>query len=86
MAEDAARDLLREGEAANTSAAYRCALRYWAAWFAARNSQPMRLPVPVPAMVQFIVDHVERTTPTGLVSQLPTAVDRRWRTMATKAN
>jgi len=76
MAEDAARALLREGESANTLAAYRSALRYWAAWFAARYGQPLRLPVPVPAVVQFIVDHAERTTPTGLVSQLPGAVDR----------
>lgn len=76
MAEDAARELLREGESANTLAAYRSALRYWAAWFAARYGQPLRLPVPVPAVVQFIVDHAERTTPTGLASQLPAAVDR----------
>lgn len=76
MAEDAARALLREGESVNTLAAYRSALRYWAAWFAARYGQPMRLPVPTPAVVQFIVDHAERTTPTGLVSQLPAAVDR----------
>ncbi|SFQ05341.1 Site-specific recombinase XerD [Variovorax sp. 770b2] len=75
MAEDAARDLLREGESANTLAAYRSALRYWAAWFAARYGQQLRLPVPVPAVVQFIVDHAERTTSTGLVSQLPAAVD-----------
>lgn len=76
MAEDAARALLREGESANTLAAYRSALRYWAAWFAARYGQPLRLPVPVPAVVQFVVDHAQLTTPTGLVSQLPAAVDR----------
>lgn len=59
-AERAARDLLREGESANTRASYGSAMRYWAAWFAARYGDVLRTPVPVPVVIQFIVDHASR--------------------------
>ncbi|MDM0109904.1 site-specific integrase [Variovorax sp. J22R24] len=72
----AAQELLQEGESANTLASYRSALRYWSAWYAARYGQTLRLPVPAPVVVQFIVDHVERTSRSGLVTQLPAAVDQ----------
>ena len=36
LAQQAVDALLREGEAANTVASYRAALRYWAAWYALR--------------------------------------------------
>src|SRR4051794_22970935 len=55
MAEEAAHDLMAEGESDNTRLAYRAAMRYWAAWFGARYGRQMALPVPVPVVVQFIV-------------------------------
>ncbi len=67
--------LLAQGEAANTTASYRSALRYWAAWFALRYRVPIALPVPVPAVLQFIVDHVERDAEAGRVCELPAAVE-----------
>ena len=76
LTQQAADELLREGESANTLAAYRSALRYWSGWYAARYGQRLRLPVPTPVVVQFIVDHAQRTTRVGLVTQLPTTVDQ----------
>ena len=58
--EAAARALLRQGEATNTRLSYSSAMRYWCAWFAARYGQALSLPVPVPVVVQFIVDHAAR--------------------------
>ena len=75
MAEEAAHDLMTEGESSNTRASYRTAMRYWAAWFGARYGRQMDLPVPVPVVVQFIVDHAERSTKAGLVHQLPPEID-----------
>ncbi|MDM0050614.1 site-specific integrase [Variovorax sp. J22R115] len=48
---------------------------YWAAWFGARYGRQMALPVPVPVVVQFIVDHAERSTKAGLEHQLPPEID-----------
>lgn len=59
-AEGAARALLRQGEAANTRLSYGSAMRYWCAWYAARYGHPLTLPVAVPVVVQFIVDHAAR--------------------------
>ena len=50
MAEEAAHDLMAEGESDNTRLAYRAAMRYWAAWFGARYGRQMALPVPVPVV------------------------------------
>lgn len=75
MAEEAAHDLMAEGESSNTRASYRTAMRYWAAWFGARYGSQLELPVPVPVVVQFIVDHAERSTKAGLVHQLPPEID-----------
>lgn len=58
--EAAARALLSQGEASNTRLSYSSAMRYWCAWFAARYGQALTLPVPVPVVVQFIVDHAAR--------------------------
>jgi hypothetical protein len=66
---------VKRGESANTLASYRSALRYWSAWYAVRYGQPLRLPVLVPVVLQFMADHAERTTRAGLVSELPPAVD-----------
>jgi integrase len=76
QAEDSVRTLLAEGESANTMRSYASALRYWAAWFRLRYRVPITLPVPVPAVLQFLVDHVEHTAPDGqLVHDLPVAID-----------
>lgn len=77
LAEAAEAALLRQGESENTLRSYRSALRYWAAWFALRYGQPIALPVPEAAVIQFIVDHAERLDGDGrLVSELPPAIDR----------
>lgn len=85
MAEDAARALLREGESANTRASYASAMRYWCAWYAARYGQALRMAVPVPVVIQFIVDHAARRsdpdsddglTRAHLISELPPDVDQ----------
>ena len=59
--EHAVRSLFKEGESANTVRSYTSALRYWAAWFRLRYRAALALPVPVPAVLQFLVDHVECT-------------------------
>jgi hypothetical protein len=76
QAESSVRALLREGESANTIRSYASALRYWAAWFRLRYRAALALPVPTPAVLQFLVDHVERTAEDGsLVHDLPAAID-----------
>lgn len=74
--EQAVRQLLREGEAGNTLRSYRSALRYWAAWFALRYHNPLELPVPSAVVLQFIVDHAERSTADGLKTDLPAVIDQ----------
>lgn len=77
MAAEAEQALLREGESENTLRSYRSALRYWAAWYAARYHRPIALPVPEVAVVQFVVDHAQRLDADGtLVSELPPELDR----------
>lgn len=73
FAADAVDALLAEGESANTVRSYQSALRYWAAWFWLRYRQPIALPVPVAAIQQFVVDHVQRKTAAGLDASLPVA-------------
>jgi integrase len=76
QAERSVRALLKEGQSANTVRSYGSALRYWAAWFRLRYRAALALPVPVPAVLQFLVDHVERTAEDGtLIHDLPPAVD-----------
>ena len=67
--------LLAEGESAHTVRSYQAALRYWAAWYWLRYRRPIALPVPVAAVQQFLVDHVERKTPAGLACEMPPALD-----------
>ncbi len=75
-AQASVRALLREGESANTVRSYASALKYWAAWFQLRYRTPLLLPVAVPAVLQFLVDHVERTAEDGLLRHdLPPAID-----------
>ena len=76
QAEASVRSLLAEGESANTQRSYASALRYWAAWFRLRYRTPLTLPVPVPAVLQFLVDHVERSTESGVLAHdLPESID-----------
>ncbi len=72
----AVEDLLREGESKNTLTSYRSALSYWAAWYGIRYGKQIELPVPTPCVLQFIVDHAERSTENGLVSELPHEIDQ----------
>src|SRR4051812_33896155 len=74
--QQALQELLREGESVNTRASYRSALRYFAGWFHLRYGQPITLPLPASGVLQFIVDHAQRSTPKGLVHQLPPAIDQ----------
>src|SRR3546814_4994571 len=60
QAADAVRELLAEAAAENTTRSYATALRYWAGWFAARYGRELTLPVPEAAVLQFVVDHVQR--------------------------
>lgn len=75
-ANDAARALVREGESANTLASYRGALRYWAAWYALRFERRFTLPLAVPAVLQFIVDHAQRSVDGGFATELPPEIDQ----------
>lgn len=76
QAEASVHALLKEGESANTVRSYGTALRYWAAWFQLRFRQALPLPVPAPAVLQFLVDHVERTGADGrLIHDLPETID-----------
>ncbi len=72
----AVEDLLREGESKNTMVSYKSALRYWAAWYGIRYGGQIQLPVPSPCVLQFIVDHAERISDKGLVSELPALIDQ----------
>ncbi len=77
MAEAAEAALLRQGESENTIRSYKSALRYWAAWFALRYGAQIALPVPEAVVVQFVVDHAQRTGADGQpISELPEAVDQ----------
>lgn len=76
VAADAVSALMAEGESENTVRSYQAALRYWAAWYWLRYAQAIELPIPVAAVQQFIVDHVQRRTANGLESALPAAVDQ----------
>ncbi|WP_404826399.1 site-specific integrase [Diaphorobacter aerolatus] len=75
IASQAVEELLREGESANTLASYRGALRYWAAWYQLRFGRVIALPLPPSAVMQFIVDHAERTTAAGRRHELPKEID-----------
>ncbi len=71
----AAEEILIAGESENTRRTYRSAMRYWCAWVMARYGKPLTLPVSVPMVVQFIVDHTGRLKAGVLVIELPAAVD-----------
>ena len=72
---DAVGELMREGESQNTLTSYRTALRYRTAWYGLRYGGAIQLPLPVACVLQFVVDHAQRMTALGLVSELPAAID-----------
>lgn len=69
VAMEAVQALLGEGESPNTARSYRSAIHYWTGWFAMRYGRALSLPVPVPVVVQFIVDHVERKSEDGHIDE-----------------
>lgn len=73
--QQAVRELLQEGESANTQRSYQGALRYWAAWYTLRYGGAAALPWSPPVVMQFIVDHAQRATEQGLSHELPASVD-----------
>jgi integrase len=73
---DAVRELLAEAAAANTTRSYAAALRYWAGWHQARFGVELTLPVTEAVVIQFLVDHIQRKNKTGLISELPPAIDQ----------
>ncbi|QOY23947.1 tyrosine-type recombinase/integrase [Xanthomonas citri] len=75
-AADAVRELLAEAAAANTTRSYATALRYWAGWYQARYGAELTLPVSEAAVIQFLVDHIQRKGKNGLVSELPVEIDQ----------
>jgi len=85
QAADAARELLAEAAAANTTRSYAAALRYWAGWHQAGVGMELTLPMSEAVVIQFLVDHIQRKNKTGLVSELPPAVDQVLVTTGLKA-
>jgi len=75
QAANAVRELLAEAAAANTTRSYASALRYWAGWHRARFGIELTLPVSEATVIQFLVDHIQRRSKAGLVSELPTDID-----------
>lgn len=76
QARGAAEEILVAGEAQNTRRSYQSALRYWSAWTLARYGRRLFLPVPVPMVIQFVVDHVARERRGELVCELPFNIDQ----------
>lgn len=74
---NALKELLREGEAENTVRSYQSAMRYWAGWHQFRLGAAITLPLAVDAVLLFIADHAQRSTPYGLRCELPPAVDHQ---------
>lgn len=85
QAADAVRELLAEAAAANTTRSYAAALRYWAGWHQARFGVELALPASEAAVIQFLVDHIQRKSKSGLVSELPVAIDQTLVTAGLKA-
>ena len=72
---EAIKELMHEGESANTRNSYQSAMRYWAAWHVLRLGVPMQLPLTIATVLQFVIDHATRQTASGLMSEMPEAVD-----------
>ena len=86
LTEVSVREMLQQGQSLNTQASYAAAMRYWGAWFAARYGRALEIPVSVPVVLQFIVDHAQRMDvdeereipgrPPRLLHDLPDAIDQ----------
>lgn len=85
-AQASVRALFQAGESTNTQRSYATALRYWAGWFRLRYRQDLKLPVPVPVVLQFLVDHVERAQGSDRRHDLPPAIDAALVAAAFKAH
>lgn len=59
----------------NTLKAIVVSHRYWAAWYGLRYAMEMTLPLSVPTVLQFLVDHAGRAESGQLAPQLPAAID-----------
>jgi integrase len=82
----AAQEFVAEGTPENTARSYASALRYWAAWYALRYGQTLGDgPVSVAVVSQFVLDHLQRKTASGLQHELPTALDARLIELGVKA-
>lgn len=68
-------ELLQEGQSVNTLRSYQGALQYWEAWYALRYGAQIELPLPAACVLQFIVDHAQRTVTQGLAHELPVEID-----------
>lgn len=68
-------EIVSEGESENTRNSYKSAMKYWAVWYRLRYNQSFTLPLPVPAVLQFIVDHALRYTASGESIGLPLEID-----------
>lgn len=75
-ARKAAEEILEAGQAENTLRSYRSAMRYWSAWYRARYSATLALPVPTSVVIQFIVDHLARGPVDRPVCELPAVLDK----------
>lgn len=71
----AVREILAEAASANTVRSYASALRYCAAWYQGRYSQPFALPLPEAVVIQFIVDHLARRGEAAMAWELPAPLD-----------
>lgn len=76
QAAEAVRELLAEAAATNTARSYATALRYWAGWHQGRYGVELTLPTSEEVVIQFLVDHIQRTSKGGLVSELPDTLDQ----------
>lgn len=87
-----------EGTSPNTRRTYRTAMLYWGAWYALRYGKVLTAPVPVPVVIQFMLDHLEHNPledpvePSPFISSsrrtqhlLPYPIDRVLVTRAYKA-
>lgn len=68
-------EIVSEGESQNTRNSYKSAMKYWAVWYRMRYNQALTLPLQVPVVLQFIVDHAVRYTSTGETIGLPGELD-----------
>lgn len=75
-AQQAARELIAEGESRNTRVSYDAGLRYWHRWYALRFGHALNLPVAPATVVHFVLDHaLRRNEDDALVHELPPEVD-----------